>query len=196
LQGVRASGRHAPGTGRSVSAGGDDRALRDALGRFATGVTVITTRGPGGEPVGMTANSFAAVSLEPPLVLWSIARQSPSYDAFEEAPHFAVNVLRAGDRDLSNHFATPAEDKFDGVGFVDGIGGAPLLGDPLASFECRTWQRYDGGDHLIIVGLVERFVCAEGRPLLFYSGGYATARDMPHPELPDEASAPFSDLLL
>ena len=144
----------------------------------------------------MTANSFAAVSLEPPLVLWSVGRRTPSFAAFEAAEHFAVSVLGARDRELSNRFATPVEDKFDGVELRRGLGGAPVLAGSLAVFECRTWRRYDGGDHLILVGLVERFESTEGKPLLFYAGRYAMAADSPQPELPDEAAAPFADLLL
>ena len=174
----------------------DQRALRDALGRFATGITVVTARAADGSPVGMTANSFAAVSLEPPLVLWSVGRRAPSFVAFEAAEHFAVSVLRARGRELSNHFATPAEDKFAGIEWRSGAGGAPVLADSLAVFECRTWQRYDGGDHLIIVGLVEHFESTDDAPLLFYRGRYAVATDSPEPELPDEAAAPFADLLL
>jgi flavin reductase (DIM6/NTAB) family NADH-FMN oxidoreductase RutF len=147
-----------------------ERELRDALGRFATGVTVVTTMTSAG-PLGITANSFSSVSLDPPLVLWAPARKSRRFPAFEAASHFAVHVLSAGQRELAEQFAGPGEG-FEGVAFVPGLGEAPLLGGCAARFECRHAAGYDGGDHLIVVGEVLRLVQADLAPLLYYRGGY------------------------
>lgn len=153
----------------------DSRQLRNALGRFPTGVTVITTRAPGGKMEGLTANSFSALSLDPPLVLWSINRKSQSIAGFLASGHFAINVLRAGQTDLSHRFATPSENKFEGLAVAHGLGGSPLLGGVLASFECQTETTIEGGDHLLFVGRVHRISYGEGEPLIFNSGRYCTA---------------------
>jgi flavin reductase (DIM6/NTAB) family NADH-FMN oxidoreductase RutF len=147
-----------------------DRELRDALGRFATGVTVVTTMTARG-PLGITANSFASVSLRPPLVLWSPARVSRRFPAFEAASHFAVHVLSAGQQALAERFAGPGP-WTDGLDFLAGLGEAPLLAGCAARFECQHAARYEGGDHLIVVGEVLRLTQAELPPLLFYRGGY------------------------
>ena len=146
------------------------RELRDALGRFATGVTVVTTMTPRG-PLGITANSFASVSLAPPLVLWSPARKSRRFPAFEAASHFAIHVLSAGQRGLAERFALPG-DGFAEVDFAAGFGNAPLLPGCAARFECRHAAGYDGGDHLIVVGEVLRLEQADLPPLLFHRGEY------------------------
>ena len=151
-----------------------ERELRDALGRFATGVTVVTTTTPRG-PLGITANSFASVSLMPPLVLWSPARKSRRFPAFEAASHFAVHVLSAGQQALAERFARSG-DGFADLDFRSGHGGAPLLEGCAARFECRHEARYDGGDHLIVVGLVLRLVQADLPPLLYYRGRYCGLR--------------------
>ena len=130
----------------------DPRELRRALGRFATGVTVVTTRGPGGKPEGLTANSFSSVSLDPPLVLWSLACGAASLPAFVQAGWFAVHVLGSHQHGLSSHFATRTADKFAGLGFTDGLGGCPLLAGSLARFECSVHSRVDAGDHVIFLG--------------------------------------------
>lgn len=159
----------------------DPRLLRQALGRFATGVTVITTRTPDGKYEGLTANSFSAVSLDPPLVLWSLRLASPSLPGFKEAGHFVVNVLSAEQSQTSRHFATPRHDKFENVVFSPGIAGCPLLDGSLAIFECRTESMIEGGDHMIFIG---RVVCAHHRdaaPLIFAAGQYGT-----HLPLPDD----------
>ncbi|MFA7429586.1 MAG: flavin reductase family protein [Rhodospirillaceae bacterium] len=150
----------------------DLRAFRTALGGFATGVGVVTARDTGGRPVGMTINSFSSVSLDPPLVLWSIGRTSPSFAVFTTAKHWAVNVLAEDQEALSNTFARPAPDKFEGVDWAPGMAGAPLLAGTVARFECRTEHLYDGGDHIILVGRVEAFDHAGGKPLLFTGGRY------------------------
>lgn len=116
----------------------DSRAFRRALGNFATGITVITATAPNGEKVGVTANSFNSVSLEPPLILWSIDKRSGSFKVFEQASHFAVNILAADQIDLSNHFARPSEDKFAGIDHDQGAGEAPILRDCAAVFQCEN----------------------------------------------------------
>lgn len=147
-----------------------ERELRDALGRFATGVTVVTTMTPRG-PLGITANSFSSVSLDPPLVLWSPARKSRRFPAFEAAAHFAVHVLAAGQMALAEAFSGPG-DGFAGLAFEAGLGGAPLLVGCAARFECRHAAQYHGGDHLIVVGEVLRLAQADLPPLLYHRGGY------------------------
>lgn len=150
----------------------DVRQFRDALGAFATGVTVITTRDAAGRDVGRTANSFSSVSLSPPMVLWSLARSSASHAAFHDATHFAVHVLSAKQVDLSARFAGKTEDKFAGLTVSRGVAGIPLLDGCTARFECRTEHRYDGGDHVIFVAEVLGFSRDPAPPLLFHSGRY------------------------
>jgi flavin reductase (DIM6/NTAB) family NADH-FMN oxidoreductase RutF len=157
----------------------DPRELRRALGQYATGVTVVTCLGPDGEQVGMTANSFTSVSLDPPLVLWCPAKSASSTPAFTAAKHFAVNVLGADQHHVSRQFATPTGDKFLGVPVRPGRSGAPLLGDTVAAFECRTVAVHDAGDHLIMLGEVERFDAPGGPPLVFHSGLYHLATRHP-----------------
>ncbi len=150
----------------------DARAFRNALGCFATGVTIITTRRPNGEYVGLTANSFTSVSLEPPLILWSLDRSANSLPAFEESLHFAVNVLARGQADLSTRCATAGENKFAGLKLQQGIGGVPLLDGCAARFQCKSEFRYWGGDHIIFIGRVEAFDSCQHPPLLFVRGRY------------------------
>lgn len=157
----------------------DGRQLRQALGRFATGVTVITTCGADGKREGLTANSFSALSLDPPLVLWSIVRKSASLPGFLAAGRFAINVLDADQAALSHRFATPHPDKFDGVSVETGQLGCPILTGALASFECRTEQTHEGGDHVLFVGRVGRVRYRDGHPLVFSAGRYCSAVPMP-----------------
>ncbi|HEY7385968.1 MAG TPA: flavin reductase family protein [Beijerinckiaceae bacterium] len=152
----------------------DQRHLRHALGRFATGVTVITTRTAEGKLEGLTANSFSAVSLDPPLVLWSLRRNASSLSSFSDSGYFAVNVLAANQCDLSRHFATPSKDRFAGTDYAVGLGGCPLLPDCLASFECSTEHTVTGGDHIIFIGRVLRATYRDGEPLIFSAGKYCT----------------------
>lgn len=150
---------------------GFDRALfRAALGQFATGVTIVTALSEG-RPVGMTANSFASVSLEPPLVLWSVARDSANHDAFESAASFAVHILGAGHGELALTFAGRRGERFGpDLAYAIGRSGAPVIEGVAPVFECRTWARYPGGDHTILVGEVTDLVTRPGEPLVFHSG--------------------------
>lgn len=158
----------------------DRRDLRKALGQFATGVTVVTTRALTGRCVGMTANSFSSLSLEPPLILWSVARSAPSFAEFVTGSHFAINVLASNQHNVSRQFSTAHVDKFSGIGWRDGIANVPLLEGTIACFECRNAKQYDGGDHVIMVGEVERYCYMDGEPLVFHSGCYRIATRHPH----------------
>jgi 3-hydroxy-9,10-secoandrosta-1,3,5(10)-triene-9,17-dione monooxygenase reductase component len=166
----------------------DPRAFRAALGSFATGVTVITTRAEDGTPVGLTANSFNSVSLDPPMVLWSLAKTSHSLPVFTASRHWAVHVLAADQEALSGRFARSGADKFSGLEVESGLGGVPLLGGCAARFQCRGSFQHEGGDHLIFVGEVVAFDQADRAPLVFHAGRYALAarRD---PSLPPARSA-------
>ena len=150
----------------------DPRDFRNALGSYATGVTVITAARPDGRQAGLTCNSFASVSLNPPLVLWSLVSYSPSMSIFQNASHFAVNVLGASQQGLAKQFATRAEDKFAGVSWKPGLGDAPVLADAVATFQCRSADRYYGGDHVIFLGAVEAYDYNRGEPLLFARGNF------------------------
>jgi flavin reductase (DIM6/NTAB) family NADH-FMN oxidoreductase RutF len=161
----------------------DRRDFRRALGQFATGVTVVSTCAKDGRRVGLTVNSFSSVSLDPPLVLWSLSRQAPSFADFAGASHFAINVLAANQHHLSRQFSTPLPDKFAGVECIEGSTGCPLLRGATAHFICRNIRQFDGGDHIIFLGEVEEYKWHEGEPLVFHSGRYhVTTR---HPDLPE-----------
>jgi flavin reductase (DIM6/NTAB) family NADH-FMN oxidoreductase RutF len=167
------------------------REFRDALGWFATGVTVITTRSPEGDLVGFTANSFTSVSLDPPLVLFSLNRQASCLPIFEGSAHFAVNILAEHQAAVSSRFATASHEKWHGVVVETWEGGCPILADALANFECAVHAMHDGGDHLIFVGRVLRMRSSgTGRPLLFSRGAYRLLGE----ELgaPEEAAAASS----
>jgi flavin reductase (DIM6/NTAB) family NADH-FMN oxidoreductase RutF len=152
----------------------DPRELRNALGKFATGVCLVTTRTATGRAAGLTVNSFSSVSLDPPLVAWCLGRKAPSMQAFSEAEHFAVHVMAAEQQGLAMHFARPADDKFAAVrdAFEPGLGEVPLLKEALAKFECRKASSIDGGDHVIFIGRVERFAYTDRPPLLFHAGRF------------------------
>lgn len=152
----------------------DPRDFRRALGQFPTGVTVVTALTADGEPIGVTASSFNSVSMDPALVLWSVDKSALSAEIFQTAEYFAVNVLSSEQMDISNRFASRGEDKFKDIDWAPGLGGSPALNDVAARFECRTWNVYDGGDHLIIVGHVLEYVYDSTRaPLVFARGAYA-----------------------
>jgi flavin reductase (DIM6/NTAB) family NADH-FMN oxidoreductase RutF len=149
--------------------------FRAALGMFATGVTIVTARKADGQVVGLTANSFNSVSLNPPLVLWSLARAAASMEVFSAGSHYAINVLAAEQKELAERFARKGTDRWVGVTFDEGAGGAPLLHGSAASFECFNRSRYEEGDHVIFVGEVERCSHREAAlPLLFHGGRYYT----------------------
>lgn len=151
----------------------DTRAFRDVLGSFATGVTVITTMGDDDRPLGLVVNSFSSVSLEPPLILWSIGLGTPSHTAFIKSGRFAVNVMGANAKDETMQFARPSEDKFSGVDWSNGQTGVPLLNNALATLECKTHQTIECGDHEIIIGRVLHFGLSDGKPLVFHRGKFA-----------------------
>lgn len=151
--------------------------LRDVLGQFATGVTVMTTQGDNGAPVGMTVNSFASVSLDPPLIVWSIGLDAPSLGAFRRHTAFAINIMCADSKELALNFARPSEDKFASVNWTPGLDGVPVLSDAAATIQCRTHSRIAGGDHEIYIGHVLDFHSTEKQPLLFHKGNFATLGD-------------------
>lgn len=152
------------------------RAFRDALGAFTTGVTVVTCDSEAG-PLGMTANSFSSVSLDPPLVLWSPARASRRCQAFEAAEHFAIHILADDQRYYCDVFATEGRN-FDGLNWHLSANGVPLIEGCLARFECTRRAVHDGGDHVIIVGRVNAVSARKGRPLVFCEGQYGAFRKM------------------
>ena len=149
--------------------------FRAALGMFATGVTIVTALTADGQPVGLTANSFNSVSLDPPLVLWSLAQAAASLPAFRAGSHYAVNVLAADQRGLAERFAVRGADRWAGLRFESGLAGVPLLAGAAATFECFNRSRYDEGGHVIFVGEVERCSWRQGAsPLLFHGGRFYT----------------------
>lgn len=164
----------------------DGRAFRRCLGQYPTGVAVITAQ-LGDQRVGMAVNSFAAVSLDPALVLWSIRRESGSAPVFLEASHFAINVLAAEQVEVSQLFGSSHPERFERCAWNAGLQALPLLDGALAHLECRRHAVYEGGDHLILVGQVERYARFEGEPLLFTQGQYAVTKN--HPSLPTPATA-------
>jgi len=157
----------------------DPREFRNALGAFATGVTIITTRADDGTPVGITANSFNSVSLDPPMVLWSLAKTSNSLPAFETAEHWAVHILSEEQEELSNRFARRGADKFAGADASEGIAGLPLLPGCATRLQCRTTAVHEGGDHWIFVGQVLAFDRNDVQPLAFHAGAYAVVTRKP-----------------
>ena len=158
----------------------DPSDFRRALSQFPTGVAVMTTLDAKGEPVGFTASSFNSVSVDPPLVLWSMNKASWSAPAFQASGRFAVNVLSDAQMELSNRFAQRGGAKFQDFPWTSGLGGCPVLEGCAAQFECRTWAMHDGGDHFIIIGEVLGYAHHPDRaPLVFARGGYHVARKHP-----------------
>ncbi len=150
----------------------DPRDFRNALGTFGTGVTIVTAMAADGTPYGVTCNSFASVSLNPPLVLWSLGMFSQGLTIFQNASHFTVNVLSVSQQELALQFAKSSGDKFNGVEWKPGLGNAPILAGSVASFQCRAANRYYGGDHVIFLGAVETYTYNKQEPLLFARGGF------------------------
>jgi flavin reductase (DIM6/NTAB) family NADH-FMN oxidoreductase RutF len=152
----------------------DPAHFRELMGRFATGVTVLTVNSPGDRPLGMTASSLASVSLVPPLVSVCIDHEAELHDTILDSPVFVVNILESRQESLSRRFADPHEDRFDGVGYHRSPEGLVLLDGALAHIQCDRFASYPGGDHTIIIGRVIGGSAGEGRPLLYYRGGYGS----------------------
>ena len=182
----------------------DTHSFRHALGNFATGVTIVTTLDESGGYIGVTANSFNSVSMDPPLVLWSLDKRAYSLKTYETAEYFVVNVLAADQVSLSTRFATSGPtDKFEGVSCTEGAGGAPVLAGCAAHFQCRKSFVYEGGDHLILVGEVVKFDASGRAALVFHKGSYAVSQPHPvidtaqaHPEAEHEFVEVYLDYLL
>ncbi len=152
----------------------DQRGLRTALGQFATGVTAIVTRDPAGALTGLTVNSFTSVSLDPPMVLWSLRRAARSYETFRVCSHFVINVLAADQVAVARQFSAPIADRFAGVTWQPGpVSGLPVFDNVSAWFDCKLIEAHDAGDHTIFVGEVRGFAHAARPPLLFHAGAYA-----------------------
>jgi flavin reductase (DIM6/NTAB) family NADH-FMN oxidoreductase RutF len=151
--------------------------LRQVMGHFATGVTIITTLNKAGELHGLTANAFTSVSLEPPLLLISVDKKAESWPAFEESKVFTVNILAEDQEALSRKFAVSGGKKFEGVAYRVGANGAPIVEGVLAFIECTLYAAYDGGDHSIYLGEIQQAEIHEGKPLLFFRGGYRALGD-------------------
>lgn len=151
----------------------DPDAFRAVLGRFATGVTIVTATGTDGRDYGMTVSAFSSVSLQPPLVLICIEHTASMYALLLETAHFAVNILSDTQEELARRFAETGAQRFTGIGYTRGDRNIPILNDVLAYVECRRIAQHDGGDHTIIVGETEAAVVREGKPLLYYRGGFA-----------------------
>ena len=150
----------------------DGRDLRNAMGLFATGVTIITTKDASGKPFGLTANAFSSLSLDPPMLLICVDKGVDCYACFDESKVFAVNFLSLAQEELSTRFATKGIEKFEGLSYSVGELGVALLDGALAHFECTVAHAHEGGDHTIYLGEVQRLVTMEGDPLLFYQGKY------------------------
>jgi 3-hydroxy-9,10-secoandrosta-1,3,5(10)-triene-9,17-dione monooxygenase reductase component len=169
----------------------DPAQLRKALGTFTTGVTIVTTHGEDGKDYGLTANSFNSVSMDPPMVLWSLGKKSSSLAVFSAADHFAVHVLAANQESISNRFAKSGSDKFAGHTVGRGHGHVPLLDGCSARFECRVVHQYEGGDHIIFVGEVMNFDSFSRPPLVFHGGNYGLV--MKHAAEPAGIGPSFGD---
>ncbi len=150
--------------------------FRLALGQFATGVTIITARNEDGVPIGMTANCFASISLDPPLVMWSIDNASPLYDELAAASHCAIHILGDDQQALSHRFAQDADDKFNGLSIRSGIADLPLLDQHITLLQCEVVDRHKSGDHLIVIGQALDIQHESGNPLLYFSGEYRRLR--------------------
>ncbi|MGB0921960.1 MAG: flavin reductase family protein [Alphaproteobacteria bacterium] len=155
----------------------DQRALRNAFGSFTTGVTVITTVPEGRAPIGITANSFSSVSLDPPLVLWCLDKSSDTLDIFQAAPSFAINILADTQQDLSNRCAVQGDHGLEDVPTTIGTTGCPILEGAIAHFDCETFAKHDAGDHIIFIGKVVGFDTSDAAPLVFSRGQYRDLAD-------------------
>lgn len=185
-------------TGQDTNLGSafDKRTLRDAFGSFATGVTIVTTAGPTGD-TGLTANSFSSVSLDPPMVLWSLSRTSSSIEAFRNNGHFAVHILSADQESLSARFASKGIDRFAGLAVDRGPDGIPMLAECMARFTCKVAYQYEGGDHVIFVGEILDFSHSARKPLVFHGGRYGQllpSQSTPSPQAQPQPVLEFSNL--
>ena len=151
----------------------NNKNLRNVLSKFATGVTIVSTTDDDGKPVGMTANSFTSVSLDPPLVLWNIGINQPSYDAFSKAKGYSVNILSKDQKNICDLFSSSIDDKFNDIDYILSENGFPIIQKSLAWFDCIKWNNYPGGDHQILVGEVKNFYANENEPLIFWNGSLA-----------------------
>jgi len=151
---------------------------RNALGKFGTGVAIVSTKTSNHLPVGITINSFNSVSLDPPIVLWSLNKQSPSLKAFDDTGKFVIHVLSKDQIDLSKRFSSRIEEKFANVEYELGSLGVPLITGCSAFFECTTWMRQEVGDHILFLGRVENFNSTEKESLLYYKGRYASGMEL------------------
>ncbi len=150
----------------------DPAAFRSVLGRFATGVTVVTTVSTEGKPVGVTASSFNTLSLDPPLILWSLALKAPSLSSYRSSGRFAVNILGIDQAAVALQFARPSNDKFRGIATMPGLGDVPLIADAIAHLECEVVRRDPGGDHELFIGRVLRAAAADRQPLIYVTGKF------------------------
>lgn len=153
----------------------EPRSLRQLLGQYATGITVVTALDVNQRKIGMTANSFTSVSLDPPLILWNIAKSATHFEDFKQAEYFAINILNEDQYLESKHFSKSADDKFEGLDDVDEYMGIPILNKSLTTFVCRQYELHEAGDHYIIVGQIEACRNQMGNPLVLHNGQYKQA---------------------
>ena len=151
----------------------NNKNLRNVLSKFATGVTIVSTIDRDGKPVGMTVNSFTSVSLDPPLVLWNIGINQPSYEAFLKSKGYSVSILSKDQKDICDLFSSPIENKFSNIDYSLSDNGFPIIQKSLAWFDCLNWNNYPGGDHQILVGEIKNFNADENDPLIFWNGSLA-----------------------
>ena len=151
----------------------NNKNLRNVLSKFATGVTIVSTIDLDGEPIGMTVNSFTSVSLDPPLVLWNIGINQPSYESFLKAKGYSVSILSKDQKDICDLFSSPIENKFSNIDYSLSDNGFPIIKKSLAWVDCLKWNNYPGGDHQILVGEVKNFNAFENDPLIFWNGSLA-----------------------
>ncbi len=159
----------------------DPASLRQVLGRFVTGITIITTCSEEGSPVGLTANSFNTLSLDPALVLWSLGVRQGSCDTFRKCARFAINILAEDQVDLSRQFSRPVQNRFEGVGYTCEQFGVPLIKDCLAWLVCDQYQNHDIGDHILFIGRVLALGQADRKPLAYHAGAYSRVDVLPAP---------------
>ncbi len=156
----------------------DSTELRRCLGSFVTGVTVMTTLDVDGQPEGITANSFSSLSLDPPLIVWSLRLSSRSFNTYQNATHFAVNILALDQVNLSNRFASSGIKRFEGIAYTPGLAGVPLLDGCASYLECSLEASYPGGDHVLFVGRVQRIWVNDSKPLAYGNGGYLSVQSI------------------